>query len=55
MTKTGVLTYKHSLEYIFRILKQNNFESILQAEFLGYINQELQKESYFTAIVAKLR
>lgn len=55
MTKTGVLTYKHSVDYIFSILNQNNFAPILQAEFLGYINQELEKEFYFTAIVAKLR
>ena len=54
-TKTGVLTYKHSLEYVFRILGQNNFTPILQAEFLAYVSQELQKEFYFTAIVAKLQ
>ncbi len=54
-TKTGVLTYKHSVDYIFTILKQNNLEPILQTEFLGYVNQEIQKESYFTAIVAKLQ
>ncbi len=54
-TKTGVLTYKHSTDYIFKILKQNNFEPILQAEFLAYVNPELQKEFYFTSIVSKLR
>ncbi len=54
-TKTGVLTYKYSIDYIFSILKQNKLTPILQTEFLGYINQELQKEFNFTAIVAKLR
>jgi len=52
-TKTGVLTFKHSVDYIFEILKQNQMEPILQAEFLAYENTELQKEFYFTAILAK--
>jgi predicted TPR repeat methyltransferase len=54
-TKTGVLTYKYSVDYIFKILKENKFEPLLQTEFLAYKNEELQKEFYFTAIAAKLQ
>lgn len=54
-TKTGVLTYKHSTNYIFSILKENDFEPILQTEFLAFSNNEIQKEFYFTAIAAKLQ
>ena len=54
-TKTGVLTYKYSADYIFRILKENNFEPILQTEFLAFVNKDLEKEFYFTAIAAKLQ
>ncbi|MBN2637228.1 MAG: class I SAM-dependent methyltransferase [Prolixibacteraceae bacterium] len=54
-TKTGVLTYKHSTDYIFSILKENDFEPILQTEFLAFSNNEIQKEFYFTAIAAKLQ
>ncbi len=54
-TNTGVLTYKHSTDYIFRILKENNFEPQLQTEFLAFENKELQKEFYFTAVAAQLR
>lgn len=54
-TKTGVLTYKHSIDYIFRILKENDFEPILQTEFLAFVDNEIQKEFYFTAIAAKLQ
>ena len=53
-TKTGVLTYKHSTGYIFSKLRENNFDPLLQTEFLGYVNKELEKEFYFIAIAAKL-
>jgi predicted TPR repeat methyltransferase len=52
-TKTGVLTYKHSVDYIFEIMKQNLLEPVLQAEFLAFTNEELKKEFYFTSILAK--
>ena len=54
-TKTGVLTYKHSSEYIFTKLQENNFEPLLQTEFLGYVNKEFEQEFYFMAIAAQLR
>ena len=54
-TKTGVLTYKYSTDYIFRILKENQFEPLLQTVFLAFVNKELQKEFYFTAIAARLQ
>jgi len=54
-TKTGVLTYKHSTDYIFSKLKENHFEPIFQSEFLGFINKELQQEFYFIAIAAQLK
>ena len=53
-TKTGVLTYKHSTDYIFEILRKNNFEIIFQTEFLAFANQQLQEEYYFIAVLAKL-
>ena len=53
-TKTGVLTYKRSADYIFDILKNNSFELIFQTEFLAFVNQELEKEFRFIAAVAKL-
>lgn len=54
-TKTGVLTYKHSTDYIFSKLRENDFEPLLQTEFLGYVNKELQREFYFIAIAAQLK
>ena len=53
-TATGVLTYKHSTDYIFRKLKEYNFEPQLQTEFLAFENKELQKEFYFTAVAAQI-
>lgn len=52
-TKTGVLSYKHSEKFISDLLKQNSFKIIKQKKFLAYTNLELQKEFYFTAIVAR--
>lgn len=54
-TKTGVYTYKHSTDYIFRKLRENLFEPVFQTEFLGYVNKELEKEFYFIAIAAQLK
>ncbi len=54
-TKTGVLTYKQSVDYIFKLLKENQFEPLLQTDFLAYVNKELRKEFYFTAIAARLQ
>lgn len=54
MTKTGVLTYKHSTNYIFDVLRRNSFEIIFQTEFLAFVNKEIEKEFYFIALVAKL-
>jgi len=54
-TKQGVLTFKYSEKYIHKLLIQNNFEIIKQKRFLGFTNLELQKEFYFTLIVAKLK
>ncbi len=34
-TKTGVLTYKHSTEFIFGKLREKQFELIFQTEFTG--------------------
>jgi ubiquinone/menaquinone biosynthesis C-methylase UbiE len=53
-TKTGVLTYKHSTDFIFEILKENGFKIIFQTEFLAFFNHELQTEFRFIAVVAKL-
>ncbi len=54
-TKQGVLTFKYSEQYIHKLLIQNNFKIIKQKRFLGFTNTELQKEYYFTLIVAKLK
>jgi len=53
-TNTGVLTYKHSTDYIFEILRRNNFKIIFQTEFLAFVNQQPEKEYYFTVLVARL-
>ena len=54
-TKTGVLTYKHSIEYMYDTLRKNTFEPLLQAEFLAFENKQLQKEFYFIAVAAQLK
>lgn len=54
-TKTGVTTFKLSEQYISELLIQNNFEVINQKQFLAYTNPELQKQFYFTLIVARLK
>lgn len=54
-SKQGVLTFKYSEQYIHKLLIQNNFEIVKQNRFLGFTNTELQKEYYFTLIVAKLK
>lgn len=54
-TESGVLTYKHSDKYISELLLQNNFKIIKQKQFLAFVNQQLQKEYYFTVIVAILK
>jgi ubiquinone/menaquinone biosynthesis C-methylase UbiE len=54
-SQSGVHTYKHSITYISAILVENAFEIKKQNEFLAYLNPELQKEFYFTLIVAKLK
>lgn len=54
-TQSGVLTYQHSEQYISRLLHQNNFEIINQKQFLAFTNPELQKEFYFSVVVAKLK
>ncbi|NQU53191.1 MAG: methyltransferase domain-containing protein [Bacteroidetes bacterium] len=54
-TQSGVLSYKHSEQYILGLLHQNIFEVKKQKQFLAFTNTELQKEYYFTLIVAKLK
>lgn len=54
-TESGVLTYKQSGKYISELLFQNNFKIKKQTRFLAYVNRQLQKEYYFTAIVAMLK
>lgn len=54
-TQSGVLTYKHSEQYILGLLHQNNFKVLTQKQFLAFTNTKLQKESNFTVIVAQLK
>lgn len=54
-TTTGVFTYKHSTHYISELLKQNDFQIEKQKQFLAYTNSELQKDFYFTVIVAQFQ
>lgn len=54
-TKTGVLTYKFSPDFISQLLHLNNFEIIFQTEFLAFVNKQLEKEYYFNALLAQLK
>lgn len=54
-TKTGVLTYKFSPDFISEQLQKNDFEIIFQTNFLAFVNKQLQKDFYFTALLARLK
>lgn len=54
-TQTGVLTYKHSNSYIEKQLVSNQFKLINRQQFLAFQNTELQKDFYFTAVLAELQ
>lgn len=54
-TNSGVYTYKYSDTLIADLLMSNKFELINEKRFLAFTNQQLQKNIYFTAIVAQLQ
>ncbi|MGB5598850.1 MAG: hypothetical protein WBM66_09050, partial [Thiothrix litoralis] len=54
ISESGVFTFKYSDEYIATLLYQNKFNIVSQNRFLAYTNHGLQKDSYFTLIVANL-
>ncbi|NOR75212.1 MAG: methyltransferase domain-containing protein [Draconibacterium sp.] len=53
--ESGVFTYKYSEQYIVELLNQNNFTVHTHKQFLAYVDNELQKETFFTIIVAQLK
>ncbi len=53
-TETGVLTYKHSLNYIQNLLEKNNLVVLQQKQFLAFQNKKSNTDFYFTLIVARL-
>ncbi|MBN2772962.1 MAG: methyltransferase domain-containing protein, partial [Prolixibacteraceae bacterium] len=53
ITETGVTTFKHKKEYISNLLKENNFRKLKEKTFLAYYNKELDKEFYFSAVLAE--
>ncbi len=52
-TDSGVLTFKYSDHYISELLEENNFEAISKSRFLAFTNKEIQKNTYFIAVVAR--
>jgi predicted TPR repeat methyltransferase len=54
-TEYGVLCYKHAALYISNILFRHGFEIHSQKRFMAFRSKELDKEFYFTAILAKLK
>lgn len=53
-TASEVITFKYSDEYISNLLKRNNFSVFNSCRFLAFTNPALQKDFYFTLIVAQL-
>ena len=53
--ETGVFTYKYSEQYITELLNKSNFVIHKHKQFLAYVDNELQKETYFTIVVAQLK
>lgn len=54
-TESGVLTYKHSLNYIQHLLAENNFTVLQQKQFLAFRNKKSNTDFNFTLIVARLQ
>ncbi|WP_167611021.1 class I SAM-dependent DNA methyltransferase [Maribellus sediminis] len=54
-TESGVLTYKHSLNYIQHLLAENHFTVVQQKQFLAFRNKKSDTDFYFTLIVARLQ
>jgi predicted TPR repeat methyltransferase len=52
-TPSGVLTFKHDKNYLERLLYSNGFNVIKETRYLAFVNQELNKEFWFTAILAQ--
>ena len=53
-TATGVYTYKHEDLYIENLLQKNAFHKFNYQKFLAFKNTELNKNFYFTALLAQL-
>ena len=54
-TETGVLTYKHSVNYIHKLLAENSFVVLQQKQFPAFRNKKSTTDFYFTLIVARLQ
>lgn len=53
-TASEVITFKYSDEYISDLLKKNNLSVFSSCRFLAFTNPVLQKDFYFTLVVAQL-
>lgn len=53
-TKTGVYTYKYDELYISKLIQKYGFKKTESKTFLAFQNKELQKDYYFTAVLAQL-
>lgn len=52
-TTSEVITFKYSNEYISGLLNKNNFNPLSGTRFLAFTNRQLQKDFYFTLVVAQ--
>ena len=52
-TTSGVYTYKYNHQIISNLLKKHGCNEIKRTKFLAFQNTELQKDFYFTAVLAQ--
>ena len=53
ITESGVMTYRHKIEFISELLNGNGLKETKKIRFLAFSNKELNHDFYFTCLIAK--
>jgi len=53
--QSGIKVFRHTDEYIFKLMETNGFQLLKKTEFLAFVDSNTKSKTYFNVIIAKRR